>query len=215
MFKCRTKINLKKQRVLALVLSLWLHPNYPVLAVFLSTVSTHLKWLNIFGGKITFDFPKAKKRNTPVPILCNNIKLSPPPFLSCHILELRQPAFWEVFGGLCYKILFRPTHARKSYWRGRFSTVDLLLLIDIDLLLLHWSINCLFYKTSYLNEEVNCTEPFPQLVFPGVTDALSGTLAYEECFFLTTKPTWSTYLAFQLKAVFQNAKCTKNTTFSL
>jgi hypothetical protein len=25
----------------------------------------------------------------------------------------------------------------------------------------------LSYKTSYLNEEVNCTEPSPQLVFPG------------------------------------------------
>ncbi len=26
----------------------------------------------------------------------------------------------------------------------------------------------LLYKTSYLNEEVNCTEPSPQLVFPGL-----------------------------------------------
>ncbi len=173
----------------------------------------------IFGGKITFDFPKAKKRNTPVPILCNNIKLSPPPFLSCHILELRQPAFWEVFGGLCYKIFYRQIPAtvltRKSYWMGRLHTVDLLLLLGIDLLLLHWSIICLFYKTSYLTEEVNCSEPFPQLVFPGVTDALSGALAYKEWLSLTTKPTWSTYLAFQLKAVFQNARCTKYTSFSL
>jgi len=28
------------------------------------------------------------------------------------------------------------------------------------------SINQLFYKTSYLNEEVNCTEPFPSVSIP-------------------------------------------------
>ncbi len=30
------------------------------------------------------------------------------------------------------------------------------------------NVNYLFYKTSYLNEEVNCTELSPQLVFPAL-----------------------------------------------
>jgi hypothetical protein len=30
----------------------------------------------------------------------------------------------------------------------------------------------IFNKTSYLNEEVNCTKPSPQLAFPGLVHAL-------------------------------------------
>jgi hypothetical protein len=44
--------------------------------------------------------------------------------------------------------------ARESLLRGRLSTVDLLVLTSLDQFF-----DLLFYKTSYLNEEVNCTEP--------------------------------------------------------
>jgi hypothetical protein len=46
--------------------------------------------------------------------------------------------------------------------RGRLSMVDLLVLTSLDQLLFKIeNIIKLFYKTSCLNEEVNCTEPFP------------------------------------------------------
>jgi len=52
-----------------------------------------------------------------------------------------------------------------SYLRGRFDTVDLLVLTSLDQLLLIMKIlsTYLFYKTSYLNEEVNCTKPSPSV----------------------------------------------------
>ncbi len=56
----------------------------------------------------------------------------------------------------------------KSYWRGRLRTVDLFVLTSLDQLIFGIeNINYLLYKTSYLNEEVNCTEPSLQLEFPG------------------------------------------------
>jgi len=55
-----------------------------------------------------------------------------------------------------------------SYCRGRrISTVDLLALTRSDQPLLRLQIH--FYiliKTSYLNEEVNCTEPSPSVRLP-------------------------------------------------
>ncbi len=39
------------------------------------------------------------------------------------------------------------------------SMVDLLVLTGFDQLLFKLKLNFLFYKTTYLNEEVNCTEP--------------------------------------------------------
>ncbi len=45
--------------------------------------------------------------------------------------------------------------------------VDLLVLNSSDQLFLAENIIYLCDKTSYLNEEVNCTEPSLQLVFPG------------------------------------------------
>jgi hypothetical protein len=48
--------------------------------------------------------------------------------------------------------------AGKSYCRGRLSTVDLLVLTNVDQqsFVLKMSFT-FFYKTSYLNKEVNCT----------------------------------------------------------
>jgi hypothetical protein len=52
---------------------------------------------------------------------------------------------------------------------GRLSTVDLLALTSLDQLLLTQQI-LFFYKTSYLNEEVNCTEPSPSVSVPWFVD---------------------------------------------
>jgi hypothetical protein len=49
---------------------------------------------------------------------------------------------------------------------GRLSTVDLLVLTSLDQLLLIVDIIYLLYKTSYFNEEVNCTEPSPSVSIP-------------------------------------------------
>ncbi len=54
--------------------------------------------------------------------------------------------------------------ARKSYWRGRLSTVDLLVLTSLDQI--YWKCYLPFYKTIYLNEVVNCTEPSPSVILP-------------------------------------------------
>ncbi len=56
--------------------------------------------------------------------------------------------------------------AGKSYWRGRLSTVDLLVLSSLDQLLFLWKYYLPFYKTSCPNEEVNCSEPFPSVSIP-------------------------------------------------
>ncbi len=53
-----------------------------------------------------------------------------------------------------------------SNLRGRLSTVDLLVQANIDQLLLTLKQYLLYYKTSYLNEEVSCTEPSPSLSVP-------------------------------------------------
>jgi hypothetical protein len=48
----------------------------------------------------------------------------------------------------------------ESYYRGRISTVDLLVLTYLDQLLLILKVYIyFFYKTSNINEEVDCTEP--------------------------------------------------------
>jgi hypothetical protein len=57
--------------------------------------------------------------------------------------------------------------AGKSYWGGRLNTIDLLLLTSLDQLIFMLKILFqFFYKTSYLNEEVNCTEPSPSVSIP-------------------------------------------------
>ncbi len=60
--------------------------------------------------------------------------------------------------------------AWKSNLRGRLSTVDLLILTSLDPLIF---ILNLFYKTRYLNEEVNSSEPSPQLVFLGLSHVIA------------------------------------------
>ncbi len=64
----------------------------------------------------------------------------------------------------CYHYsLFRGEQQKtgKSHWRGRLSTVDLLVLISVDKLLFNWKYYLLVFKTSSPNEEVNCTVPAP------------------------------------------------------
>jgi len=65
--------------------------------------------------------------------------------------------------------------AGNPYWRGRISTIELLILTSSNQLLfvLKLCIYNLFYETSYLNKEVNCTEPFPLVEdFPGVSSVV-------------------------------------------
>jgi hypothetical protein len=56
--------------------------------------------------------------------------------------------------------------AGKSYCRGmlELSTVDRLVLTNLDQLL--FILKKTFYKTSYPDEEVNCTEPSPSVSIP-------------------------------------------------
>jgi hypothetical protein len=50
--------------------------------------------------------------------------------------------------------------------RGRLSTVELLVLTSFSAHFYIENIIFLFTKTSYLNEEVNCTEPAPSVSIP-------------------------------------------------
>ncbi len=51
--------------------------------------------------------------------------------------------------------------------KGRISTVNLLVLISYDQrLLILKKVVFVFYKSSCLNEEVNCTEPSPSVRVP-------------------------------------------------
>jgi hypothetical protein len=57
--------------------------------------------------------------------------------------------------------------AGKAYLRGRISTVDLLVLTSLDEVLFNLKLYFPFFtKTTYLNEEVNCTDPFPSVRLP-------------------------------------------------
>ncbi len=56
----------------------------------------------------------------------------------------------------------------KPYSRGRLSTFCLFVLSSLDRLLFIWKYVYIFYKTSYLNEEVNCTEFSPSVSVPWV-----------------------------------------------
>ncbi len=54
---------------------------------------------------------------------------------------------------------FRSLLSGNPYWRGRISTIDLLVLTSSDQLLFILKLYFLSYKTSYLNKEVNCIVP--------------------------------------------------------
>ncbi len=67
---------------------------------------------------------------------------------------------WFCQGILSYRLKFLGlVKIGSPYWKGRLSTVDLLVLTSLDQLLLIVNHYLLFYKTSYLNGEVNCTLP--------------------------------------------------------
>jgi hypothetical protein len=56
--------------------------------------------------------------------------------------------------------------SRESLMKGKLSTDDLLQLISLDQLLFIMKLNFSCYKTTYLNEEVNCTESSPSVSIP-------------------------------------------------
>jgi hypothetical protein len=53
-----------------------------------------------------------------------------------------------------------------SYWVGSISTVHLLVLTSLDQWIFKLKILFTLLQTSYLNEEVNCTELSPSVSFP-------------------------------------------------
>jgi hypothetical protein len=63
----------------------------------------------------------------------------------------------------CFALLVLPAtsvaiaEAGNPYWRGRLSTVDLLVLTSLAKLLLKKQTFFAFYKTTHPNGEVNCT----------------------------------------------------------
>ncbi len=66
-------------------------------------------------------------------------------------------------------VLQSPWHCAKAgnpYWSGRLSTVDLLVLTNLDQLLLILQTLFNFYTTTHLNEEVNRTEFFLSVSVP-------------------------------------------------
>jgi len=63
--------------------------------------------------------------------------------------------------GISHKGFAQPSASWNPNWRGMLSTIDLLALTSLYQLLLILKKLLTFKKTSYLNEEVNRTEPSP------------------------------------------------------
>ncbi len=83
-------------------------------------------------------------------------------FLACMSFKFNQYIWRErLVPQLCLLL------ALNSYWRGRNSTIDLLVLTSLDnRLLILKSFFLLFNKTSYINKVVNCTEYSPSMRVP-------------------------------------------------
>jgi hypothetical protein len=77
-------------------------------------------------------------------------------------LEPSELGWWVKCSTTALKPLVIPG-AGNPHIRGRISTIDLLVLTSSDQLRL---ILCIYYKTSNLNVEVNCTEPSPSVRVP-------------------------------------------------
>ncbi len=92
-------------------------------------------------------------------------------------IKVKQKFCLIEFCNFSLSLIVSSITARKSNWRGRFSTIDLLLLTSLDQLLL--KLKTLFtFLTGYPNEEVNSTEPSLQLVFPDYSNAPSCGVNY-------------------------------------
>ncbi len=71
--------------------------------------------------------------------------------------------------------LFWMVKQGNPHWRGRFSTVDLPVVTSLDQWLMIIQTLSTFYKTSCLNEEVNCTKPFLWAGGPWLSHNTKGT----------------------------------------
>ncbi len=76
--------------------------------------------------------------------------------------------FWKVWNPSppfhCWRAILQKG---KSYWAGRLSTVDLLVLTSLDQRIFKLKILFSFFcKTGILKEEVTCTEPSPSVSIP-------------------------------------------------
>ncbi len=82
--------------------------------------------------------------------------------IGAQVARLLTRFVWNPSDNKLASVAYLPlTWAGTSCWRGRLNTVDLLVLTSLEHLLLIVKILLSFYKTSYHNEEVNCTEPSP------------------------------------------------------
>jgi hypothetical protein len=78
------------------------------------------------------------------------------PVVLIHFIFEKWCFVWSILRYLIYP--------GKSHRGGRLSTVVLLSLITLDHLIMQHNLH--FYKTRYLNEEVNRTEPYPSIRLP-------------------------------------------------
>ncbi len=100
--------------------------------------------------------------------------------------------FAEAFHDLsCFKDLIetwsdletrKTREARNSYWKGRISTIYLLVLTSSDQLLFIPKKYSL-HETSYLNKELNCTMPWPSVRVPWTKGSTVELLALTNCVF--------------------------------
>jgi hypothetical protein len=84
--------------------------------------------------------------------------------------------------------------AKEVHWRGRPSIVDLLVLTILDQLLLIYYHYLPFYKITYLNEEVSCTEPSPLVSIPQFGIKIFGLFCLLEKVWVHEQPTYMSYL---------------------
>jgi len=90
------------------------------------------------------------------------------PLIYFNLLTPEKESTMLLIGFFVYFLRVGWVSAGKSYWRERLSAVDLLVLISLDLLLLILKRWFTFLQTSYLNEEVNRTEPSPSVSVPWI-----------------------------------------------
>jgi hypothetical protein len=80
----------------------------------------------------------------------------------CKTSLVCDSAYISAHNSACYSAM--AVQAVKSCWRERLCLVDLH--VQTSSLLQLSLLTIIFLQTSYLNEEVNCTEPYPSVRLP-------------------------------------------------
>ncbi len=121
---------------------------------------------------------------------------------------------WINYNGTCTHVGVRMlAWPGNPYWRGRLGTVDLLELTGLYRLISKLKVKIfLSYKTIYLNEEANCTEPSSTLI-KAVYSIVKMTIVVVLClsghfFKVVSTPCWIILLGCQVN--FIKNFCKKN-----